>query len=97
MHKRHQIWIPHEILGQKSVVPMSKVNFSKIDHLRLKYTRGILKCVLMEIVNETVSDLDYNKIDVNYDFSVNCEQFEVSKSSRADVLSSTPRKSNFNV
>ena len=51
----------------------------------------------MEIVNETVSDLDYDKIDVNYDFSVNCEQFEVSKSSRADVLSSTPRKSNFNV
>ena len=52
----------------------------------------------MEIVNETVSDfLDYDKIDVNYDFSLNCEQFEVSKSSRADVLSSTPRKSNFNV
>ena len=51
----------------------------------------------MEIVNETVSELDYDKIDVNYDFSVNCEQFEVSKSSRTDVLSSTPRKSNFNV
>ena len=51
----------------------------------------------MEIVNETVSDLDYDKIDVNYDFSVNCEQFEVSKSSKTDVLSSTPRKSNFNV
>ena len=45
LHKRHQIWIPHEILVQKSVVQCQKFTFQKLV-IWDSNIRGILKCVI---------------------------------------------------